>query len=167
MIRKIVRARKHRLPRKCYQGEIWGSFTLSVENKQPLFTDHKIVDKFVSFLDISRKRNECIVLLYTFMPDHIHMVLQGQSDQVDLWKGIVDFKQKAGFYFQKSQIPYPLQKDFYDHIIRKEDDLVLQIRYIAENPVRRGLVNHWQDYPFTGSLGIEMEVVRTTLLILD
>ncbi len=39
------------------------------------------------------------------------------------------------------------QKDFYDHVIKKKDDLARQVRYVPDNPVRKGLVDSWFDYP--------------------
>jgi len=51
------------------------------------------------------------------------------------------------------------QKDFYDHVIRKHEDITTQIKYILDNPVRKGLVSSWQEYPFKGSIGCKMEDV--------
>lgn len=33
----------------------------------------------------------------------------------------------------------------------KDDDIEKQVYYILENPVRKGLVNNWKEYPFKGS----------------
>ncbi len=49
------------------------------------------------------------------------------------------------------------QKDFYDHLIRKSENLAVQVKYILDNPVRKGLVSSWQAYPFKGSIGCKME----------
>lgn len=43
------------------------------------------------------------------------------------------------------------QKDFYDHIIRDERELHRQIKYVLENPVRKGMVSDGRRYPFKGS----------------
>jgi len=51
------------------------------------------------------------------------------------------------------------QKDFYDHIIRTNEDIAAQVRYVLDNPVRKGLVLLWQEYPFKGSIGCKMEDV--------
>jgi len=40
---------------------------------------------------------------------------------------------------------------FYDHILRKDEDIPKQINYILQNPVRKGLVKNWKDYPYKGS----------------
>lgn len=43
------------------------------------------------------------------------------------------------------------QKDFYDHILRKDEDVKKHVMYILNNPVRRGIVENWKDYPYKGS----------------
>ena len=57
-----------------------------------------------------------------------------------------------------------MQKNFHDHIIRAPKDLSTQLMYVVENPVRRGLVAHWQDYPFTGVLGVDIQIVMDLML---
>ena len=49
------------------------------------------------------------------------------------------------------------QKDFYDHVIRTNEDIATQVRYILDNPVRKGLVLFWQEYSFKGSIGCNLE----------
>lgn len=159
MIRKIIRQKPHHLPREHYRGEIWVSYTSCVQDRHFLFTKHKIVDNFVSMLDWARKRNDCIVLLYCFMPDHIHVVFQGQSENADSYQAMLDFKQKCGYYRRVNRLTQRLQDGFYDRILRCDTELSEHLRYVAENPVRRGLVEHWQDYPFTNTLGIPMQTV--------
>ena len=39
------------------------------------------------------------------------------------------------------------QKTFYDHALRKEEDVRDIARYIVANPLRAGLVEHIGDYP--------------------
>ena len=74
-------------------------------------------------------------------------------------KSAGNFKQQSGFWLGQQRPAFHWQKDFYDHIIRANEDLGTQIRYIANNPVRKGLVSDWHDYPFTGSIGIDLKAV--------
>ena len=48
------------------------------------------------------------------------------------------------------------QKDYYDHVLRKEDNLDIHIKYILNNPVRAGLVEYWKQYPYKGSTIYEL-----------
>ncbi len=164
MIGKIIREQFHHLPREHYCGRIWGSFTICVQHRQQLFSSHSIVNHFVSILDSARERHACLVLLYCFMPDHLHLILQGQDEQSDLYATILDFKHSGGIYLWRSHSHYHLQKNFYDHLIRSANELATQLTYVAENPVRRGLVSRWQDYRFIGSLGIDLSSVLDAML---
>ena len=131
-------------------------FTLCVQHRLPAFVDEQVVKQFIALLERSCRRHHCLVLVYCFMPDHLHIVLKGVDDEADLWRAVVDFKQQSGFWLARNQQRYAWQKDFYDHIVRKSEDLKAQVRYIAENPVRKGLVQNWSDYAFTGSIGIDL-----------
>ena len=62
-----------------------------------------------------------------------------------------DFKQKSGFAFRHTVPPLQWQKSYYDHVLRREDDVVVVARYIVANPVRAGLASAAGEYPFTGS----------------
>jgi REP element-mobilizing transposase RayT len=90
------------------------------------------------------------------MPDHIHIVLEGISENSNLWKAIVLFKQLTGFWLKQNHPDIKWQKDFYDHVLRREE-LKKQIRYILRNPVRKGLVADWKDYPYMGTLNGDLE----------
>src|SRR5204863_3513070 len=100
------------------------------------------------------------------MPKHLHALIKGLTPSSDLWRAIVRFKQRTGYWFSRnSDIQW--QKDFYDHLLRRDEDLANQVRYIVNNPVRRGLVEDWEDYPFTGSIGMNLKEllsdIQTTL----
>ncbi|MCJ7497019.1 MAG: transposase [candidate division Zixibacteria bacterium] len=91
------------------------------------------------------------MLLYLFMPDHCHILLQGNDEQVNVLDTIDRFKQKTGFWLSKNYPEAYWQKDYYDHILRKEEDVKKHIRYILENPVKRNMVEDWKEYQFKGS----------------
>ena len=98
------------------------------------------------------------------MPDHLHLIMTGTDDEVDLLKAIGGFKQKTGFWLSKNKRDVQWQKDFFDHIIRKEEGLVNVAKYILNNPVRKGLVENWQDYPFKGAFGCNLEDILESMI---
>jgi putative transposase len=118
-----------------------------------------VVAHFRDLLGKAAEKNHCTVLIYCFMPDHLHVILQGLDDTADTWRTMVDFKQQTGFWFSRHRPQDAWQKDFYDHIIRADEDLGAQIRYVADNPVRWRLARIWSDYPYTGAIGIDLKVV--------
>jgi hypothetical protein len=68
------------------------------------------------------------------------------------------FKQSTGYWMHNHSFSQ-WQKNFYDHVIRNSEDLKHQIYYIVNNPVRRGLVKDWDEYPLTGSIGADLKDV--------
>lgn len=146
-----IKERKHRLPREAYIGRVRRSFTICVLDKKVLFISDHVFRAMVDMLKDALNKSNCDAHIYLFMPDHWHLLIEGKSDESDLWECVVDFKQKSGYWLARNALLEKWQKDFYDHILRKEKDLVKQIRYILENPVRKGLVEDWKTYPFKGS----------------
>jgi len=107
------------------------------------------------------KKYESLAYIYLFMPGHLHMILTGNKDGSNLMNAVKSYKQKTGFYFSKLEVKNKWQNDFYDHIIRDEKDLGNQILYILINPVRKGLVNHWKDYPYKGSMIYDLDSIES------
>lgn len=69
---------------------------------------------------------------------------------------MVDYKQLSGFWLGRNRPDVAWEKDFYDHIIRADEDLGA---HVADNPVRRQLAMHWRGYPFTGAVGVDLDIV--------
>jgi REP element-mobilizing transposase RayT len=153
----MVLEKKHRLDRRAYVGSVRATFTFCVKDKRILFDNQDIVNQFLKILEEAINTQQLRNWVYIFMPDHFHAVIEGKTFKSDLWKAMVLFKQKTGYLLSKNNINREWQKDFFDHIHREEEDLVKHIRYILENPVRKGLVKNWEDYPFKGSLDFNLE----------
>jgi len=94
---------------------------------------------------------ECLVGIYCFMPDHLHVIACGQSDNANSKHAIDAFKRDSGRW-----IAHPWQGDCYDHIIRRNEDWRRQVAYVLRNPVRGKLVEDPYAYPFTGSIGYDL-----------
>jgi len=156
--------KNHRLPREYYLGEITTAFTLCVHDKNPIFQDSMVIEAFIKLLYATAEESRCIVPVYCFMPDHLHIILTGAEPQADLWKMIVSFKQKTGYWLSRNMPTALWQKDFYDHIIRTEKTIATQVRYILDNPVRKGLVSSWRDYPYKGSIGCSLDDVLSGIM---
>ena len=151
--RAPVREKPHRLPRACYLGQVVVAITACIRHGRPLFTDAITVSASLDALRLAATRFECSVPIYCFMPEHLHLILRGTSLGADTWAAMASFKQRSGFWIAAHHPQFDWQKDYWDHVIRRDEDLRAQIRYIAENPVRRGLATRWEEYPFTGSIG--------------
>ncbi len=146
-----IKEKKHRLEKEFYIGEIAVAFTCCIEQKKELFSTPVVFEVFEKIL-----LNELIVcnlgsLVHLFMPNHLHIITLGKSSSSNPLLFMKNFKQKTGFWHSKSMNHFKWQKNFYDHIIRDDEDLINQIYYILNNPVRKEMVEHWNEYPYIGS----------------
>jgi len=91
------------------------------------------------------------ILAYCFMPDHLHALVEGLTEDADLRRFVRLAKQRAGFWFARERHERLWQESFFDRTLRQEDDLVDVIRYVIDNPVRAGLVDAQASYRFWGS----------------
>jgi putative transposase len=104
-----------------------------------------------------------VVLAYCFMPDHVHLLLEGTSPTSDLHRVITRWKQKTGYAHRGKTGAVLWQGGFYDHILRQEEDRHQLVRYLIENPIRSGLVLDVAEYPFWGSSVCSREELIETL----
>jgi len=155
----LILEKKHRLDLSCYTGHVRASFTVCIKNRKRVFTNSHIVENFTNILDESIKRHSCINWVYLFMPDHFHFILEGASLDANTWKAVVLFKKRTGYWFSKNMPEVQWQKDFFDHLHRKECDLKDHIYYILDNPVRGKIVGNWEDYPYKGSLNLNLHEI--------
>ena len=147
------------MPRDYYKGQVSVVFTLCLKEKRELLSQTETVTALVDILDSVIKETSCIVPVYCFMPDHQHLIITGTSKGSDTWNAVVKYKQKTGFWMSKNRSEMRWQKDFYDQVIRANEDVAAQVKYILDNPVRKGLAETWEHYPFKGSVGCKLEDV--------
>lgn len=159
MLAPKVVARKHRLIDQAYTGQMAVVFTSCTDRRAPLFLDASIVDRCVELLSGSLSGQHCIAPIYCFMPDHLHVVIQGTAPNSDPKRAFIVFKQKSG-YMLKHTAPYVgWQKSFYDHIIGLSDDYEEQLNYILANPARRELCVDPCTYHGIGCIGTSFKEV--------
>jgi len=152
-----IKEKIHRLPKEFYKGQLSVAFTLCLKGETPSAVYPELAHNFIEILTSVATKQDCIVPVYCFMPDHQHIILTGKSITSDLLKVIIKYKQRTGFWMSANKPNLKWQKNFYDHMIKRDESLVVQVRYVFDNPVRKNLVTFWQEYPFTDSLGCSLK----------
>jgi REP element-mobilizing transposase RayT len=160
---KTIREKHHRLPRGSYSGRVAVGFTLCLEEPRPFFVVRSVVHTFIGHL--GRAASDCRVnCVFCFMPEHVHTVVIGREDDSDALRSTELFKQYSGWWLKSNRPDIEWQKGFYDRLVRSDKNLARLILYTIDNPVRRGLVSNWRDYPFTGSIGVNLEQLLIDLM---
>jgi len=89
------------------------------------------------------------------MPDHVHVIftplVNEQAKEVCSLARIMDaIKGSSAHKINKAldRKGRVWQAGSFDHVLRSSESLDEKVRYILENPGRRGLVRQWEDYPW-------------------
>jgi REP element-mobilizing transposase RayT len=133
--------------------------TICTAEKKPYFSNHNICKAILSELDYRRAKKEIKLFCYCIMPDHLHMLISleenftkrnGAFGERTLQNWVSAFKRYTSrIGRQMYKINSLWQRNFYDHIVRSNESLLEICQYILNNPVRKGMVSTWEEYPYS------------------
>ena len=122
--------------------------TICTHNRYTPFNDEAIVvtcrDQFLRAAASTR----VAVVAYVFMPDHLHLLVQGTQSTSDMRKFVKTAKQMAAFHLRGCGYRPLWQEGYHDRVVRRGEDLSNYIRYIRENPTKAGLPEERSREPF-------------------
>ena len=142
-----------------YYGSYRYFVTICCNRKTEIFEDSKPVEICIHILETTIKKEQFKLLVYCFMPNHLHILVEGTNDKSNFRKFISVFKQKTGYILWKQMKIKLWQENYYEYVLRKEEDTLTLLRYILNNPVRRGLVQRYNEYPYSGSFELDIRYI--------
>ena len=85
------------------------------------------------------------------MSNHLHLVVVLAEHETGLMRKLQQFKSytaiQANRVLRRSGQFW--HRESYDHIIRDAAELERVVAYVLNNPVKAGLVQEWQEWPYT------------------
>jgi putative transposase len=133
--------RGNRLPAAAYLAGQPVHVSFATAHRIPLFARSALARPVFETV-----RDHPLSLAACLMPDHLHWLLR---DAASMSEAVQRFKTWTARLVRQAGVPGRVwQRSFHDHLVRSEEDLLVVARYIADNPVRAGLVERAEDYPF-------------------
>ena len=139
-----------RIPGFDYRGVRRYSLTICTYARGRVFNHKYIVQSVLGEIERVAEAEQFRVLAYCFMPDHLHLLVEGESDTADLQRFVKRWKQTTGFEYAKERGCRLWQVGFFDHVLRFDEDTERHALYILGNPIRAGLTKTIGEYPFAG-----------------
>jgi REP element-mobilizing transposase RayT len=141
-------ARPPRLPTFDYLGTYRYFVTCSVLNRREAFTSDEPVS--CAREQIVRTCADCDFeeIAFICMPDHVHGLFEGTSDGSAFVPFMKLLRQRTTIAYKKRYRRKLWQDGYYEHVLRDEEDTREVAFYIIANPVRKGLVEKPEDYPY-------------------
>jgi REP element-mobilizing transposase RayT len=152
--------REHHLPPEAYSDPAAAFHITKCARRhgQP-FTNPRLAAMIVEAIQMRRERQVWRVYAYCLMPDHLHLVVQLRAPEGAATTPVSLLRVMEGFssFTTRQAWQYGLhgklwQHDQYDRFIRTDREFSQQCQYVLNNPVRRGLVEDWTLWPYSGIL---------------
>ena len=141
---------KH-LPDFPYLGKLSYALEFTTDKRALLLKDSATIELVVQqFLRAARERG-FVIVTYCLMPDHAHLVVDGERDDSDGLAFIKLAKQYSAYYFKQAYGRRLWQRYGHERFIRDDMERALTIRYLLANPVKAGIVSDPREYHGLGS----------------
>ena len=146
---------RHHLPRldvTRYRGEVVVHWVMTLEKRATGWLKDPFHSRFRELMLHAAARQDVWCPIYCLMPDHMHLVWMGMA----AWS---DQRLASRFlreHLNRALAPAVLQDQAYDHVLRAHERergaFASVCFYIRANPVRAGLVEHPEMWPYAGAI---------------
>jgi putative transposase len=126
--------------------------TVSVHRRRPLLARPEVV---ALLLDCWRKADHWRIGRWVVMPEHVHLFCAPATCPP------TSLKTWARFWRSQATKRWPFrqetpiwQRDFFDRRLRSGESYQQKWLYLWENPIKEGLVQRPEDWPFQGEVNV-------------
>jgi REP element-mobilizing transposase RayT len=90
---------------------------------------------------------------WVVMPNHVHVIVRPLGTQLldeilRSWKGFT--AREANRILNRTGQPF-WAREYYDHVLRDDQERAALADYTADNPVKAGLCARWEDWPWSSA----------------
>ncbi len=130
--------------------------TICVAGQRPILANDQAFDILRGEFGAARERYGWTVGRFVVMPDHLHFFCMSDDlpDSSSLSRFIGGFKQWSAkrIVHAKGVSPPLWQEQFFDRLLRSDESYESKWLYVRDNPVRAGLVDAAEDWPYGGEI---------------
>ena len=106
---------------------------------------------FAAFQSAIARLTDWNVIAAVLMPDHIHLLIAPNDREAAVGNASGAMKR---WMRQELNAAWQCQPGSFDRLLRSDESAEEKWQYIRENPVRAGLVEKWQEWPY--GVGFEL-----------
>ena len=144
-----------RLPDEFYRGTSAVHWSMTLQDRSTGWLSDLHHSRLRESLLHTLTRYRLLCPVYCLMPDHAHFLWLGLSAESDSLRAASFFRRAWNDLLRP--LGHLLQKQAYDHVLPDEerndqDAFAAVAHYLAQNPVRAGLVDTANDWPHWGAL---------------
>ena len=126
--------------------------TACTYNRAKILDNEDTHQVFLTFCRQARSHG-AMVGRYVLMPDHLHLFVCITTAGIGLSAWVKSLKNTLSKNWRQQGCEAPhWQKGFFDHLLRSDQSHAEKWLYVKENPVRAGLCQAADDWPYGGQI---------------
>jgi REP element-mobilizing transposase RayT len=152
---ELKRYHPRRLSREAYAEPHRIIFvTVCAKLRRPIFQDDACARLVVSAARECCETERLDLVAYCVMPDHVHLVVATRIEsRFEDFVGRLKSKVTRGLHAQG--IPGTIwERSYWDRHAHAPDDVQAMVEYVLANPVRRGLCERVEEWPYACFVGL-------------
>ena len=129
-------------------------FTVVAAHRQAVLANDELHEILRDIWSLAGELNGWWVGDYLLMPDHVHFFARASREGLPMRKWVQMWKSvSARQWMSLQRTSAPLwQEDYFDRYLRSAENYSEKWAYVEANPVRRGLVERADDWPYRGRI---------------
>ncbi len=138
-----------RISRKCMKTSFFHVITQGIDKKF-IFEKSEDIKYYIKIMYKIKEEHNINIIAYCIMNNHTHMLLETQLIE-QLSKYMQRINTRYGKYYNKkySRVGYVFRDRYKAEGIYSEEHLYNCIKYIYNNPVKAGICNKAEEYPYS------------------
>ena len=121
--------------------------TTNIQDREPVFADWTVGRLLVKAMAQEEADGNAVSMAWVVMPDHLHWLVELRVGTLSSLVRRVKSRSARAVNERLGRDAKVWQAGFYDHAVRKDEDIKHIARYMLANPLRAGLVERIGDYP--------------------
>lgn len=122
--------------------------TVVTHGREPVFGKDEYAQLAIAAIRHCESERLSASLAWVVMPDHAHWLFALRSGTLGACVQRFKSVSTRTINCNRHAADPVWQRGYYDHCLRSDVDLLVQARYIVANPLRRGLAEQIEDYPY-------------------
>ena len=127
--------------------------TFNCAHRAGMLDNARIHSSFEAFCRRAEAEHGIAVGRYVIMPDHVHLFVSLPEQPAVLTRWVASLKTVLGKTLLARGWNKPhWQPGFFDHVLRSAESTSQKWEYVRNNPVRAGLCEHPEQWPWQGEI---------------
>ena len=108
-------------------------------NKQDIFLEYQDYRQYLTVMRRIKERSNCIVHCYCLMPNHVHLLLQIDGEDIGLVMKRIGSSYVRWYNNKYQRVGHLFQDRFLSKTVEEDSYFIKVLQYIHQNPVEGGL----------------------------